>query len=213
MCLGFAAQIHCETMGDSQSWCFWEQGWHCQEPVGMWVVTKPHVTSMCMDMTLQEILESCLACAYFSGQQKQGINALPLSKMRNLNKEVLLDWRLGKILPVDFAAKLLVTQWLIPKLWKQLFLAAIKASKFHQELVGLMVFLRIAVTWRGNSHTSLWNNTPSGNHKEVKVEKIYWKCWFLLQQALLVVEFLVLNIMVILVISECMVTPIVKIRR
>lgn len=116
-------------MGDSQSWYFWEQGWHCQEPVGMWVVTKPHVTSMCMDMTLQEILESCLACAYFSGQQKQGINALPLSKMRNLNKEVLLNWRLGKILPVDFAAKLLVTQWLIPKLRKQLFLAAIKASQ------------------------------------------------------------------------------------
>lgn len=71
--------------------------------MGMWVVTKLHVTSMCMDITLQEIFETYFACTYFSGQQKQGINALPLSKIRNLNKEILFELRLRKILPVDFA--------------------------------------------------------------------------------------------------------------
>lgn len=59
--------------------------------MGMCIVTEPHVTSMCMDMTLQKILETCPACAYFFGQHKQGTNALPLSKMRNLNKEILLE--------------------------------------------------------------------------------------------------------------------------
>lgn len=43
----------------------------------------------------------------------------------------------------------------------------------------------MAVMWRGNSHTALWNNTQGGNHKKIKVEKLCWKCWFFLQWALL----------------------------
>jgi len=59
--------------------------------MGMWIVAKPRMISMYMGMTLQELLETHLACAYFSGQQKQEINALPLSKMRNLNTEILSE--------------------------------------------------------------------------------------------------------------------------
>lgn len=40
---------------------------HCQEP-GVWALATPQVTSMCMDMILQEIPGICHDCAYFSGQ-------------------------------------------------------------------------------------------------------------------------------------------------
>lgn len=61
------------------------------------------MTSICMDMTLQEVLEIFIPFAYFSGQKKQRVNALPLSKIRNLSKEILLERRVRKILPVGFA--------------------------------------------------------------------------------------------------------------
>lgn len=52
---------------------------------------------MCMDMILQEILKSAMLVHTFeTGQQKQGINVLPLSKMRNLNEEILLERKLEK---------------------------------------------------------------------------------------------------------------------